>query len=75
MSAEVQMLIQGALALPPQERVLVAEKILESLTEADPANDAEWAREAEDRLEAYDRGAIRGIPLDEVMRDLREAHP
>jgi putative addiction module component (TIGR02574 family) len=75
MSAEARTLIQSALALGPEERALVAEKILESLIEPDPANDAEWAREAEDRLEAYDRGEIQGIPLGDVMRDLRRARP
>jgi putative addiction module component (TIGR02574 family) len=75
MSTEARTLIQNALALRPEERALVAEKILESLIEPDAANDAEWAREAEDRLEAYDRGEIQGSPLDEVVRDLRGARP
>jgi putative addiction module component (TIGR02574 family) len=70
MSAEVQGVIATALALPAADRALVAQKLLESLEE-DPAIDAAWAREAEDRLAAFERGELQGLPYDEVMRELR----
>jgi hypothetical protein len=33
--------------------------------------DARWAREAEDRIDAYDRGEIAAFPIDEVFSSLQ----
>ena len=34
--------------------------------------DARWGREAEDRIDAYDRGEIAAFPIDEVFSSLRD---
>jgi putative addiction module component (TIGR02574 family) len=72
MSAEVDTLIHNALSLSPEKRILLAEKIWESLDEAERDNDAAWAKEAEDRLEAFERGELKALPFDDVMRELRD---
>ena len=33
----------------------------------DPSFDQLWAKEAEDRLDAYDRGELSAVPADEVL--------
>ena len=68
-SAEV---LNDALSLPPRSRAKLAEKLLESLD--DPRQnelDRLWAEEAEDRIDAYERGELKAVPGKEVFRGLR----
>lgn len=53
--------------LPPEERMHVVERILDSLDEPDAALDALWAKEADDRLAAYRRGEVKAVALSEVI--------
>lgn len=62
-----EQIVKEALALSPKERAEVIEALLSSLDEADNALDAAWAKEAESRLDAYDRGELKSIPLEEVI--------
>lgn len=71
MNETVKSLSERARSLPPTERLQLVEDILGSLDEADPAIDRLWAREAEDRLDAWRRGEVRTVPLDEVLRKYR----
>jgi putative addiction module component (TIGR02574 family) len=72
MSENVEAIFSAALALPPDTRAALAEKLLESLHEQDQGDiDAAWAAEAQRRLAAFDRGEIKGTPAEEVMRSLR----
>ncbi|MDP3858360.1 MAG: addiction module protein [Stagnimonas sp.] len=59
--------------LSPAGRVDLVDQILESLDKADPASDAAWATEADDRLAAYRRGEIRALSLAEVLAKYRTA--
>jgi putative addiction module component (TIGR02574 family) len=61
-----------ALKLPASERAVLADELLHSLDKTDPAIDALWAKEAEDRLAAYDRGEIEAIDADAVLAEMRE---
>jgi putative addiction module component (TIGR02574 family) len=64
--------IRAALSLPEEVRAALAEQLLESLDSADQREiDARWAKEAEDRIDAYDRGEIASFPIDEVFSSLR----
>lgn len=56
-----------AAQLPPAERMAVVERILDSLDQPDPALDALWAKEADDRLTAYRRGEIKAVALSDVI--------
>ena len=53
--------------LPPEERLEVVERILDSAGEPDATLDALWAREADDRLAAYSCGEIKAVPLPDVI--------
>ena len=66
--------LNAALALPPEVRVEVAEKLLDSLGPLDPEIEAAWAVEARDRLEAYDRGEIKAVPGQQVFERLRQKY-
>ena len=61
MSASSEQILKEALALPLQERAELVEPLLATFqTPPDPHIDALGAREAEDRLDAYDRGELKG---------------
>lgn len=67
MTSRSTKLLQEALALPPDERAEIADRLLSSLdTSADLEIDRLWAEEAEDRLEAFERGQIKAVPGKEV---------
>jgi len=59
MSLEAQQVLLGALKLPPVERAELVEKILASFAFPERSGmDALWAAEAEERIDAYDRGDL-----------------
>jgi putative addiction module component (TIGR02574 family) len=61
-------ILKEALSLPPGERAALAERLLSSLDTPDRQRmDRLWAKEAEDRLEAYEQGEIETIPADQVF--------
>lgn len=63
--------LEEALSLPPAERAEIAERLLSSLdppTQA--ALDSLWAEEAEDRIDAFESGEIRAIPVSRVFQHL-----
>ena len=67
MTTNAEALSAQAVKLPPEERMEVVERILDSLDEPDPALDALWAKEADDRLAAYRRGEMKAVGLSEVI--------
>ena len=67
MTQTAETLSAQAVQLPPEERMALVERILDSLDEPDPSLDALWAKEADDRLAAYRRGEIRALALSEVL--------
>jgi putative addiction module component (TIGR02574 family) len=72
MSASSEEILKQALALPLQERAELVEQLLATFqTPPDPHIDELWAREADDRLEAYDRGELKAIPEEEVFNRIK----
>ena len=67
MTTTAEALSAQAVKLPPEERMEVVERILDSLDEPDAALDALWAKEADDRLAAYQRGEVKALALSEVI--------
>ena len=68
MSANSGQILQQALALSPEDRAEVLERLLASFQiPPDPDLDQLWANEAEDRLDAYDRGELCAVPAEEVF--------
>jgi len=61
-----------ALSLPPKSRAKLAEKLLESLDDPKQKEiDRLWAEEAEDRIDAYERGDLKAIPGKHTFSRLR----
>lgn len=68
MSSRSKEVLADALNLPPVERAELVEEILSSFDfPARREIDALWAREAEDRLDAYERGELKARPAAEVF--------
>jgi putative addiction module component (TIGR02574 family) len=67
MTTTAEALSAQAVKLPPEERMEVVERILNSLDEPDAALDALWAKEADVRLAAYRRGEVKAVTLSDVI--------
>ena len=68
MATEKKQVLQEALELPPVERAELVEQILASFDFPDrKAVDEAWAREAEDRIEAFEKGQIPSSPAKSVL--------
>ena len=67
MTTAAEALSAQAVKLPPEERMEVVSRVLDSLDEPDAALDALWAKEADDRLSAYRRGEVKAVALSDVI--------
>jgi len=67
MTTSAKTLSAEVVKLPPEQRLEVIERILDSLDMPDAALDALWAREADDRLLAYRRGELNAVALSDVI--------
>lgn len=75
MSTEASKILTEVLALPPDERAQLVERILDSLgAEPDKERLERWAAEAESRLDAIDRGELDVLPGEEVLERLRQRY-
>jgi len=72
MSADRQQVLNDALALPASERASLIELLLASLDRPDPTIDALWAREAEERLAAYDAGRMKAVSAEDVFAEFQK---
>jgi len=71
MSGQGKEVLQQALSLPPEERLKVAELLLSSLDSPTQQRiDSIWAAEAEDRINAFDRGEIQAISAPDVFDEV-----
>jgi putative addiction module component (TIGR02574 family) len=72
MSATVEQLERDALALPPQERARLTEKLWASLQDTTCLEvSQEWLDEIERRCKEIDEGRAQMIPGEEVLREAR----
>lgn len=60
-----------ALTLKPSEKAQLIDKLLYSLDKSDKEIDKLWAKEVEDRIDAYDQGKIKAISLEKVLNKYR----
>lgn len=68
MDSQAQQILQEALRLSPMERAELVEGILASFVfPARKAIDESWAKEAEDRIDAYENGEIQSRTAAEVF--------
>jgi putative addiction module component (TIGR02574 family) len=75
MTSTAEAVSAQAVQLPPEERMQVVERILDSLDEPDASLDALWAKEADDRLAAYRRGEVKTVALSEVIAKYQVTKP
>jgi putative addiction module component (TIGR02574 family) len=72
-SAEV---VEEALSLPAVERPELADRLLSSLdSPSGHAIDELWAQEAEDRIDAFERGEIKTMSSREAFEAIEKAKP
>ena len=73
MDTHAEQVLQTALRLPPDDRVEIAESLIQSLDEERAADiEAAWADEIKRRIEEIDKGQAKMIPWDEAIRSMRE---
>lgn len=60
-------ILDQALKMPPAEKFLLIEGLLQSLDEPDKTLEEIWAVEAEKRLQAYKEGKLKTVSYEEVF--------
>ncbi len=71
MAKQAKRILADALELPPLERAELVENLLSSFEfQSRKAIDALRAQEPEDRIDAFERGEMGGIPAKEVFKDI-----
>ena len=60
-------ILEQALKLRPDEKLIIVEGLLKSLDAPDGKIDEIWATEAEKRLSAYRNGKLKAVPMEEVF--------
>ncbi|MCP4667245.1 MAG: addiction module protein [Deltaproteobacteria bacterium] len=64
-------IFKEALTLKPSEKAQLIDKLISTLDKSDNEIDGLWAKEAEDRIDAYDQGKIKAISLEKVLQKYR----
>ena len=73
MTVQTQQVLEKAIHLPPVDRAELVEQILLSFNcPAREKIDALWAKESEDRIDAYDQGNINSIPASRVFEKINK---
>ena len=77
MTPQSEHILREVLELAPIDRAELVEQILASFEfPARKDIDAAWGKEAEDRIDAYERGGIGSLPAGDVFREIdRQARP
>lgn len=73
MSKHREQILAEALKLPPVERAELVENLLSSFEfRSRKTIDALWAQEAENRIDAFERGEIAVIPAKKVFAEIEK---
>jgi putative addiction module component (TIGR02574 family) len=64
-------IFKKASTLSPFEKAQLIDKLISSLDKPDKEIDELWAREAEDRIDAYDQGKLKAVSLYKVLQKYR----
>lgn len=70
MTGPAEKLLHQAMKLPAAERAALVEGLVESLDKPDPALDALWLKEAENRIAAYRSGELMAVDAERVFAEL-----
>jgi len=71
MTAPAQIL-KEALTLRPDQKAKLVDQLLASLNKPGQEIDDLWAKEAESRIDAYERGKIRALSLSEALEKYKQ---
>jgi hypothetical protein len=75
MSTNAEKVLQEALSLALKDRGEVLERLLATFQEPPhPELEKLWAEEAEDRIDAYDRGELGSVSAEEVFARIERQH-
>ena len=69
--ATADRIFKEASSLSPSEKAQLIDKLISTLDTSDKEIDELWAKEAEDRIDAYDQGKIKTISLEKVLQKYR----
>ena len=61
-------IFKEALSLKPSEKAQLIDKLISTLDKSDKEIDELWAKEAEDRIDAYDQGKIKAVSLEKILQ-------
>ena len=62
---------KNILKLNAIEKIHLIEKLISSLDKPDPEIEKSWIKEAEARFSAYEKGNLKTIPFENVVKDLK----
>jgi putative addiction module component (TIGR02574 family) len=65
--ADPNQVLKEALSLKPLEKAELIDKLLLSLDKPDEDIDELWAKEVESRIDAYEQGKIKSVPLEKII--------
>ncbi len=74
MNARVQALIDQARIMTAEERLEALDALQELVAPPNQAWEEAWARESEDRVNAFQRGEIQAEDFDKVMEQMRREY-
>jgi putative addiction module component (TIGR02574 family) len=66
--ADPNRILKEALTLKPCEKAELIDKLLLSLDKPDEDIEELWAKEVESRIDAYEQGKIKAVPLEEILK-------
>jgi putative addiction module component (TIGR02574 family) len=72
MAASANTILNQALKLSSSERAKVVEELISSLDTPDSTIDSIWAKEADTRIEAFEKGEIESISAEKVFEKYRK---
>jgi putative addiction module component (TIGR02574 family) len=76
MPTTLEAISQEALVIPPDQRLALARRLLDSVDlEPEPGAEAAWEAEISRRIERFDAGAAAPISASEVFARLRRVAP
>ena len=61
-------ILKKALSLSPSEKAQLIDKLISTLDKPDKEINKLWAKEAEDRINAYDQGKLKLVSLEDVLQ-------
>jgi len=64
-------IFKETLTLKPSEKAQLIDKLISTLDKPDKEIDELWAKEAEDRIDAYDQGKLKAVSLEKILQKYR----